>query len=219
MEHSREECYRFALYWLRELHTKSVDIASEYDCIEIVRYVLDEIDISQSRMNQALVCASRYNNLEVVQLLLQYGARANSEPLGEAIRRGHISVVRLLSDSMGRVFSSDLTLAAQAGHVEVIRFLLDRGANVSVDDNVSLVLAVTRGYLDVVKLLLERGADLTARNGEILSYPIREEHLETLKFLLSHGTWTVNQINHARKVAVSYLYEDAIKLFQDHNAK
>ena len=98
--------------------------------------------------NEALIMASKNNDLKHVQALLEKGADAN------ALSR--------------RDSHSALTAASENGHVEIVRVLLEHGADMN-EQNARgkrpLQCAARKGHIDVAKLLLEKGADINADTG------------------------------------------------------
>ena len=82
-----------------------------------------------------LRCASKKGFLEIVNLLLKYGADVHAED-DEALQE-----------------------ASSHGHLEIVRILLEYGTDVHADDNEALKGASSYGYLEIVRILLEHGAD------------------------------------------------------------
>jgi beta-lactamase regulating signal transducer with metallopeptidase domain len=99
------------------------------------------------------------------------GVGRASSPLTGAALEGRLDVVRLLLDwgadpNLAPGDGSPLINAAAEGHVDIVSLLLDRGA--SIDQIVpgrqnALIRASGNGRLEVVKLLVARGADVNAR--------------------------------------------------------
>src|SRR6185369_812407 len=96
----------------------------------------------------ALISASLYGRLSVVQLLFAAGAGPD------------------VTDNDG---TTPLMVASQEGHRDVAELLLDRGASVDKQDNrgaTALMIAAAANRIEVVNLLLERGADVRAAAGD-----------------------------------------------------
>ena len=118
-------------------------------------------------------------NLEVVRLLLKYGANPNhrmfkrrESVFESSIYKGRIELVKLFLASGAEVnsppgsFTSPLYEAAKSGDVEIVSELIKHGADVNFQDEewrTPLIEASDRGHLDVVKLLLKCAADPNAR--------------------------------------------------------
>ena len=88
--------------------------------------------------------AAGEGNIEIVKLLIEYGANVN-----------HVAP--------GRLYCPPLCEAAESGHLEVVQALLNAGAWVDGDDRTSitpLMLAAREGHDAVVQLLLDSGAEV-----------------------------------------------------------
>ena len=118
------------------------------------------------------------NNLEIVKLLVKYGADVN------AIDHYRIPVI---------------DRAVVSRDINIIRFLIDNGADIEsaeTSDKGSqyspidlLYYPIIEGRLDIVKLLLENGAkaSLEDRPGEVLSTTVARGNLHMAQFLLEYG--------------------------------
>lgn len=85
------------------------------------------------------------------------------EPLHRAAQGGHTEIVRLLLDNGARANSAPrskitaLMLAAENGHTQTVQLLLERRADVnaaSADGATAMSLAQSSGYAEVVQLLI-----------------------------------------------------------------
>ncbi len=118
------------------------------------------------------------NNLEIVKLLIRYGADVN------AIDNYRIPII---------------SRAVVSRDIDIIRFLLDNGADIESAENPDkgsqyspidlLYYPIIEGRLDIVKLLLKNGAkaSLEDRPGEVLSTTVARGNLHMAKFLLEYG--------------------------------
>jgi len=98
-------------------------------------------------LNDDLIEAARWGDLEKVKKLLDRGADVNAR------------------DKDGW---TPLHWASVHGHLDVIKLLVERGADVNASNHgwTPLHEAASRGHLNVVKFLVERGADVNARDRE-----------------------------------------------------
>jgi hypothetical protein len=126
--------------------------------------------------NTPLHSAVFNGDLEMVQVLLEFGADANSKneigetPLGYASRHNYLKdprVVRLMiahdadPNAPGLLGCTPLHFAADHGRIEIVRLLIELGANVEVkDDKGRTLLDVAREeqHEEIIKLLPEHGA-------------------------------------------------------------
>ena len=125
---------------------------------------------------QPLGLATFFGHTDIVELLLQHGAKVNSAsrnsmrvmPLHSAIANRRIEIVKLLLEQgadVNTVQADDFTPlheAAQNGLLEVTQWLLDRGAQVSPrlssNGKTPLTLAIEYRHEDVAELLKRYGA-------------------------------------------------------------
>jgi ankyrin repeat protein len=116
----------------------------------------------------ALHVAARGGHLDVVELLVEYGAQVSA---------------------LNRLRRTPLHLAAVAGHVAVVRSLLAAGAPVDATGHSDrpLDLALRKGHADVVDLLLEAGACLTDRDPVLLHEAVAGRSVAVMRALVARG--------------------------------
>ena len=177
---------------------------------DIVRYLVDQhgqvVDAPGFSSNETpLSSASRSGHLEVVRVLLQYGADASAQdkrkstPLHRASERGHLNVARVLIEHGAEAGVQDvdkstpLHASSQGGHLAVSEVLLTAGADAKaqdVDISTPLHWASQGGHLDIVRVLLDHGAEAWAEDG-VQSTPLHAAsqggHLDVARVLLEHG--------------------------------
>ncbi|KAF7349543.1 Ankyrin repeat-containing domain protein [Mycena sanguinolenta] len=125
--------------------------------------------------------ASYWENMDIVQLLLERGADVNlggrqfGSPLGAASYQGKSDVVQLLLDKGADVnlgggeYGSPLGAASHRGESDIVQLLLDKGADVNLgggEYGSPLGAASYWGKSDIVQLLLDKGADVNLGGGE-----------------------------------------------------
>ncbi|XP_078401038.1 uncharacterized protein LOC144682522 [Cetorhinus maximus] len=147
------------------------------------------------------VC-SWHGNLELVKLLVKYGAEVNAldndrrSALHSAAWQGHSPVVQFLIESGAPVDhacnqgATGLCIASQEGHTEVVRILVEKGADPNHADQYGrtpMRVAAKRGQTRIMKLLEKFGAPVF--NGYVAPAPGQkgEQHMSTMK-TLSSGT-------------------------------
>lgn len=108
---------------------------------------------------------SGHNDIVMLNLLLEYGAKPSGEDLVAAISNGNIEIVNMILDqgvnanSEGR-WDFPTVRAAKEGRLDMLKLLCDRGAillthRVSYTDE--LEAALRYGHSDVVEYLLDKG--------------------------------------------------------------
>ncbi|PVV02890.1 hypothetical protein BB560_002644 [Smittium megazygosporum] len=165
-------------------------------------------DVVEEPLYDSLSWASGNGHLELVKLLLEYGAdidfQNKENPLAEASKNGHLDIVKFLLDygadsggfgenplkSGARVSCYDgspLKSASRIGESNIERLLLEYGDDVHYENDLSLMLASQNGHLDVVKLLLENGADVHGDIDYSLPLASMRGHAKFVKLLLDYG--------------------------------
>jgi ankyrin repeat protein len=109
---------------------------------------IQDINNKNNRGNTPLIMAVRGANKDVVELLLNAGAKVD------------------IQNSDGK---TALITAAEMGFGYIVKLLLDAGAVVDMNDNdgnTALITAVKNDYINVVALLVYKGVDVTIINNE-----------------------------------------------------
>lgn len=131
-----------------------------------------------------LMWASLNNNIEIVEILLDNGAKVNAQALfGEtalwwAVYAQNITIAKLLIErgadinSRNLVGNTILTNGLLVGWLDQnsIKFLLSEGIDVNISGmhgETALMVACLRSYFDIAKMLLESKADIYAKLRDI----------------------------------------------------
>lgn len=137
---------------------------------------------------------NKANNLEIIKLLVRYGADIN------AIDNYGIPVI---------------SRAVLSRDINIIRFMIDNGADIESAESPDkgsqynpidlLYYPIIEGRLDIVKLLLENGAkvSLEDRPGNVLSTTVARGNLHMAQFLIEYGI-DVNARSHGGKTALFF---------------
>lgn len=191
---------------------KALNYIIEFGHFHIVRIWLHlfKITTGPSLLQQALVVASRYNQIEIVQYCLDKGADVNTQfendsPLCMAVSFGHFEIVKLLIAHHAYVHESDdapLRLAIIEGYFDIVQFLVNHGANIYVFECSSntaspMICAIFSDRLEILKFLIAKhrcGVHAWDQHGP--DAPLRHAcqlgRFEIVKFLLEHGANVVD---------------------------
>ncbi|KAJ7434230.1 ankyrin repeat domain-containing protein [Mycena latifolia] len=161
--------------------------------------------IAPEDMDAALCAASSTGHIHLVQLLIDAGAKINSQddyyghPLAAASWNGHDSVVQLLIENgvdlngQGTRFGNALQTASIHGHESVAQLLIMKGADVNAQGGIygnALQAALEHGHESVVQLLIEKGADVNAQGGHFgnaLQAASMDGHKSVVQLLIEKG--------------------------------
>ncbi|KAJ7444186.1 ankyrin repeat domain-containing protein [Mycena latifolia] len=161
--------------------------------------------IAPEDMDAALCAASSNGHIHLVQLLIDAGAKINSQddyygyPLAAASENGHKPVVQLLIENGAEVnaeggdYGNALHNASLGGHAPVVHLLIQHGAEVNAqggDYGNALQAASTKGHKSVVQLLIENSADVNAQgrdNGNALQAAALHGHESVVQLLIEKG--------------------------------
>lgn len=165
-----------------------------------------QVDTPQADGTTALHWAARWDLVEVADLLLAAGAKANAgnrygvTPLSLACTNGNLSMVaKLLSAGAepNRATpdgETPLMTAARTGNAHVIRLLLAHGADVNVKEawrgQTALMWAAAEKNAEAVQALIEAGGDVRARSRAGLTplmFAVRAGHLDTVRAVVAGG--------------------------------
>ncbi|KAJ7483667.1 ankyrin repeat domain-containing protein [Mycena latifolia] len=137
--------------------------------------------IAPEDMVAALCAASSNGHIHLVELLIDAGAKINSEDvhygnaLYAAAEAGHEPVVQLLIEkgadvnAQGGHFGNALQAASVNENESMVQLLIKKGADVNAQGGPygnALQAASWNGHESVVQLLIEKGADVNAQGGD-----------------------------------------------------
>ncbi|KZL84030.1 nacht and ankyrin domain protein [Colletotrichum incanum] len=153
-------------------------------------------------LNASPLIASWQGHKEIIQILLDKGANANTQSgefrtaLYAASFSGHKEIVQKLLDkganfnAQSGEFGTALCAASYIGHREIVQILLNQGAEVDTQSgelSTALKAASERGHKEIVQTLLEKGASIQLHSSDglsILDVASRRGHTEVVELLL-----------------------------------
>ena len=160
----------------------------------------------------------KYNNLELLQYLIENNFITNDGALKIAFENGHLKVVEYLVKNGADVNAKDdeaLRFASRNGHLDVVNYLVEHGSNIHAADNYALRYAAENGYLDVVKYLVDHGANVNAEDDEALRWASYNGYLDIVKYLVDNGA-NVNALNdYALRLASKYGHKDIVAFLKE----
>ncbi|MBO9492599.1 ankyrin repeat domain-containing protein [Thalassotalea sp. G20_0] len=187
---------------LNDSNFNLLDAASQGNLASVKALLEQGADIeSEDQCGRTPLClAVKSENLDVVNVLLDAGARVNAcDCLHLAVKSENLDVVNVLLDAGARVNACDClhrTPLHEARSQEVVKALLARGADIEArnyaEETPLMSVVCTRGRvkavkaLKAVKTLLAAGASINARNRDGQT-PLHRAHSQVAKELLAWG--------------------------------
>lgn len=159
------------------------------------------VNANESGLNgPALHHAAGNNNMELVKILLKYGAdknRKNSKgktAADIAKESSHQEMALFLEGKEPNEYSNTIFGAAKNGNLAKVKELIAKGENVNAAENGStftpLIYASESGHLEVVKELIKAGANVNAKavaNVTALRQAAVKKRKEVIYYLLDKG--------------------------------
>ncbi|KAG0341608.1 hypothetical protein BG000_008553 [Podila horticola] len=144
----------------------------------------------QKDEDRALRYAVRGNDVEMVRLLLGYGANVHAfqeNSITVASQMGHVEILKLLIQAGADVTGTPLRYAAENGHSEVVRVLCESGADTMAGGCGSLRTAASYGHEEIIATLLDYGANVNVHEGAPLQLACQHGHEGAVRVLLKYG--------------------------------
>jgi hypothetical protein len=182
--------------------------AAQEDDIDALTALIAGMDVNlrdSSSNTTALEHAVRNDNREMVQLLLNAGAKVNAKnESGETVLMmldadATADLVWDLINTGAAVNLKDaedntaLMRAASSNNLEAVKTLIDAGAEVNLKSKqgrTALMQAASEGYVNIVRALVLAGADINAVDEDddnALALAAENDHLPVVRFLKSKG--------------------------------
>ena len=205
---------------IRQGRWPPLSIASYYGFFKCAKWLLENhanTEIQETEIGTPLFHAALNSHFEVCQLLLQYGANANTSfdgnpVLSESVKAGNLEIVKVLIQHGAEINDTDsedqnaLQKASMKGDKALVVYLLHHSADVYHEDSnghTATVLAAHLGFADIVQLLIDFGADLgyhTSNGWTPLHWCF--SHAQTTRVLLENGA----NVNSVTKVGETPLF-------------
>ena len=160
----------------------------------LIHFLLDQCKANPNRMQSTtpLFEASENGHIEVVKILIKYGANVNNESKTEVIN--HYNLLENEQDEMSPCYMTPLHIAIINEQLEVAKILIENGANVNADlgydiGYTPLFSAVNEKLFEFAKLLIQNGAEIHSEHREVtlLQIACQVRHLDMVKLLIDNG--------------------------------
>ncbi|AFX92218.1 putative ankyrin repeat protein [Megavirus courdo11] len=172
-------------------HIIFTDSILKYVCmsgsLEILIYLLDNHNYTQSLMKLALDTSLKHCQLNTAKYLIDIGI--DVDDYNKYIDNESNSVCKYNSKK----------------HIETLQFLVEKGVDITLDNIVFINSARGREF-DTVEYLIELGADINCENGLALRFAVLHNNLDAVKMLVSRGCEFIEYSNYILPLCVEKNY-------------
>ena len=95
-------------------------------------------------------------NIDIVNLMIYYGADNWENGLWGSCEGGHIDIVNMMIKKGAYNWNHGLWGACGGGHIDIVNMMIENGAD---DWNSGLWRACEKGHINIVNLMIKKGAD------------------------------------------------------------
>ncbi|CAC5383297.1 unnamed protein product [Mytilus coruscus] len=193
----------------------------------------DYLNANYHRTLSPLTAACQFDNLRIIELLVQSGACVNlidynyMFPLYVASKNGKYKIVKYLVQNGANVNKSEaLSIATMYEYFDVVNCLVQAGADVNMIGlcNMTPIFQATLfGYTEIVRFLVENGADVNIcddNNKSPLFAASEQGHSDIVLYLIKNGG-DVNMCDDQGKspflASIENGHFDVVKTFVDNN--
>jgi ankyrin repeat protein len=132
--------------------------------VDTLRFLLNRTKVRWSELDILLLEASERNFLQIVRILVEYGA------------------------SVSAYENAAVVIACRNNSVELLLLLMRLGADIHTRNEMPLWEAVHGGFIEISRILLEHGADFSVKLlGEFLKEAVYENHSDIVRLFAEHG--------------------------------
>lgn len=167
----------------RSLLNDIIRYICKYDNLEILQILVKKTFINA---NIVLYGASKFGRMEMVHLLITFGANDWEDGLWGACAGGNMQLVQFFIDKGARNYAARLNTACYYDQVDIANFLIKKGAN---DWDDALCHACENGSINTARLMIDRGA--TYLNDALELACMNNKH-EMVQFIISCGASNCN---------------------------
>ena len=215
----------------QEVKNEFVNACRKGDISKVEAMLKQGIDPNVADINGffGLIVASVNGNLNLVKLLIKYGANINKKYKGNVLNglEGETALTFLITS-----WDWASTNSQKYKLEQVANYLVDHGIDLNYKNSLGfnyLMIAAKEGMTPLIKKLIEKGMDVNAQSPEgatALMLASLNGHTDTVKFLLEHGANPNLKVKSgqykgytALKFAKEKGYKDIVKLLKQYGAK
>jgi len=145
--------------------------------------------ISKSKLNNGLIGACYGNRIEIAQLIIDLGAYDFDQGLVAAVSKGNVNLINLMIMYGADVRRGLFEACKKKKHIDLVKLMI-KDNNISNNDlNNCLRVACSKGHLNIIKLLIDHGADdFTGGLVQVAVYfNYKKDSIDTIQLLIDNG--------------------------------
>lgn len=182
-------------------YLSAFDGSIDYGITGIVKYIMKNYDLEQSKLDNAIVNSCEKNYIGIVRHLLRYytfNTNILSEALVTSIKKCNISITRLLLSygviiDRAAISSTLLTSIVHRGTLEAVKFVIEN--KLYIGESFDNLLEYAAGNkLEILKYLISLGANINSHGTVCLAYAVMNNRKDIIEYLLSMNVATNNNI-------------------------
>ena len=149
--------------------------------------------ISNEEKNDMLIDASINGNLEMIKILLEYGANIhvkNNRPLYHACDKEHLDIITFLIKNGANIhLNNDRVLreACKHGKINSVKLLIEHGANIQAKECEAFRWSCSNGHYDIAEYFIKLKIDIHICDECAMRCACKYGHVEIVKLLLDNG--------------------------------
>jgi len=175
--------------------------ATKFGELDVVEYLVEK----GAKINdQEVYNAMSSGNLDLVKYLVGKGARVDRMSVSGAVTTGNLGLVKYLAGKGSETTDDTDYYASKTGNLDLVKYLVDeKRAKISYN---SVSGAVETGNLDLVKYLVEKGAKIDDHS---VYYAVKTGNLSLVKYLIKNGA-EIDDYDYATSYATKNGHQDIV---------
>ena len=175
--------------------------------------------ICEGEIETPLEAAMTRKSIELIQLLLDHGARINEGSLARAVRKCDVEIVKLLLNSGGQVTESVIETAVETNSTMTFSLLeATKDRMKSLCQTAALITSIEYGKMALIQELIAAGAQLSksSKLKDAIVQVIKTGNMEVLNFLLDENsefrTLSLESLDTGLQTAIRNSRNDIVEL-------
>ena len=120
------------------------DMAAELGKLNIVKYIVQNLNPNKAQLNSALYSVANSDNLSGLQYI------SEATDLTTA-RKRYLQIVKYLVEAGATPLNYAMIMAVIYGQLNIVKYLISRGADKHYDNDAALLYAELKNHSDIVK--------------------------------------------------------------------